>query len=540
MNYNIGIIVTTLQGGGAERCAADLSIVFGNQGYNVTIFTDLSHNIRYDFAGKLVDFSFSINNLGGKVSSKDVMMRKTEELRNLKERYHIDIAISFMQLANYINILSKGNEKVVLTTHSVNSEYAKYFKTVEWSEHTFKELYQFADLITFPSDYCRKDWIENYGDKNHLTSTIYNPVHAMPVQENRRKENIIIAIGRMQSVKRQWHIIRAFKMVKEKCPDSKLIILGDGPLRQKLEKLILELGLKNDVEMPGNVVNVQDYLEKAKIFTITSQLEAMPCSVLEALSAGVPVVACDCPGGIREELNISCKQRDITTPIRGECGVVVPNIKEFYTDQFTEEEEILAAEIAYLLQDDKLRNEMGRKALQRAECFSLERIGKEWVKKISEINLMQRVNMQEFAIEKQKSFRMIDIKENSNIKMYISYYQLLDQWMILREKNISVKHYFEERGIRKIILYGMGRMAHHLLEDLRDSNINIVCAIDRGAINMNGVFPVISGEKEIPEADCIIITPVYDVDEIRRKLERKTLVPIISLSEVVAQCGGLV
>lgn len=539
MNYNVGIIVTSLQGGGAERCAADLSIIFGKQGYNVIIFTDLSLNVIYDFSGTLVDFSFSLNNIDGIESSEDVMKRKIEELRDLKEQYHIVIAVSFMQLANYINILSKGNEKVVLTTHSVNSEYAKYFKAVEWSEHTFKELYQFADLITFPSDYCRTDWVEHYGDKNHITTTMYNPVHVMSVQEDRKKENVVIAVGRMQSVKRQWHIIRAFKLVRQKCPDSKLLILGDGPLRSRLEKLVSELGLADDVEMPGNVINVQDYLQKAKILTITSRLEAMPCSVLEAFSAGVPVVACDCPGGIREQLNILHEQQNITVPIRGDCGILVPNIKEFYTNQFTEEEKMLADEIVYLLQDDGLRCEMGKRARQRVECFLLEHIGEEWNKKISEIGLRQQWDIQGFNKEKQKSFSALEAKENSNIKMYISYYQLLEQWMLLREKKISVKHYFEKQGIRNIIIYGMGKMSHHLLEDLKGSDINIVCAIDKGAFHMNSEFPIISGETEIPEADCIIVTPVYDIDNIRRILERKTPVSVVSLSEVVAQCGHM-
>lgn len=537
MNYNIGIVVPSLQGGGAERCAADLSFVFSGWGDNVIIFTDLSRKITYDFAGALVDFSFSLNDLGGKISSKDAMEGKIKELRDLKEQCHIDIAISFMQSANYFNIMSKGNEKIILTTHSVNSEYAKYFKSsVGWSEHTFKELYQFADLITFPSEYCRKDWIEHYGDKNRITRTIYNPVHAMPVEEDNNKENIIIAVGRMHNIKRQWHIIRIFKMVKEECSDSKLIILGDGQLRPKLEKLIRELGLEDDVEMPGNVANVQDYFGMAKIFTITSRLEAMPCSVLESFSAGIPVVACDCPGGIREELNISYEQSDITAPIQGEGGILVPYIKEFYTNQFTEEERILADEIIHLLQDDKLRCEMGKKARQRAECFFIEHIGEVWIREISEINLKQRKATQEFELEKQKSISMLGTKDNNNIEMYRSYYRLLEKWMILREKKISIKQYFKERGVRNIIIYGMGKMTRHLLEDLKGSDINIVCAIDRGAFEINSDFIIISGEDEIPEADCIIITPVYDMEVIKRKLKRKTSVPIISLSEIVDKC----
>lgn len=536
MNYTIGIIVTSLQAGGAERSAADLSMFFGRQGHDVIIFTDLSRDILYDFKGKLVDFSYSLNNLDGKISSKDAMEKKIGELKVLKEQYQIDIAISFMQFANYLNIMSKEHEKVILTTHNVTSEYKKCCKTIDWSEHTFKNLYQFADLITFPSEYCKRDWIEHYGDKNHITRTIYNPVHSMVVKGSNKKENIIIAIGRMHSIKRQWHIIRVFKMVKKKCPDSKLIILGEGKLRNRLEKLVLEFGLAGDVEMPGSVANVQDYLGKAKVFTLTSHLEAMPCAVLEAFSAGVPVVACDCPGGIREELNILSYQKNITIPMQGEGGILVPNIKEFYTGHFTDEEKLMANEIIRLLRDDKLRCEMAKEACKRAEYFSLGRIGKAWMEEISELVAKQIKETLELDLEKRKSIKALETKK-INIEMYICYYQLLDKWMVLHENKRSAARYFEERGIRSIIIYGMGKMTHHLLEDIKGSGICIVCAIDRRAFNMVKDFPVITGEEDIPEADCIVITPVYDAEKIKEKLEGKTSISIVSLSEVIEQSG---
>ena len=114
--HNIGIIVNCLQGGGAERCAADLSVYFSDQGYNVIVFTDLSFSREYEYKGILVDFTYHLD-----ISEKsNPLEEKIDELRKLKEQNNIDISISFMQFANYINVLSKGREKVILTTHSVN------------------------------------------------------------------------------------------------------------------------------------------------------------------------------------------------------------------------------------------------------------------------------------------------------------------------------------------------------------------------------------------------------------------------------------
>lgn len=532
---NIALIIGTLQGGGAERCAADLSLIFTQRGLQVYIFTDLSIKVEYDYEGTLVDYSFALSSMG-KTQNADPLQDRVNELSDLKKKYHIDIAISFMQVANYFNILSKDEEKVILTTHSVNSEYAKYEKSVFWADETFRELYQYADFITFPSDFCRDDWLRHYGDKNRITRTVYNPVHMMQAKKNDHKENVVIAVGRMHSIKRQWHLIKAFSLVKKECPDSRLILLGEGELRPKLEMLVKKFGLTEDVEMPGNVKNVQDYLVRAKVFAMTSRYEAMPCSVLEALSAGVPVVSCDSPGGIREELGISYEQKDTSTPVIGECGIITPYITEKDAEDISWEEEVLAGEIVHLLRDDDLRNQMAAAAVKTVQRFAAGQIASLWVDDIFKSFQKRQTDQDEFEKIRRKSIESFQKPEMINIKMYVAYYRLLEKWMTLREKGGGTKQYFMSRGMKKIIIYGLGKMANHLLEDLKESDINIVCAIDRNAINKYGDFPVITAEERIPDADCIIITPVHETEAIKKNLTGRTLLPIISLSEVIDSC----
>lgn len=398
---NIALIINTLQGGGAERCAADLSLIFTQRGFQVFIFTDLTVKVEYEYAGTLADYSFALS-VADKAQNDNPLRHKVDELKELKKKYKIDIAISFMQYANYLNILSKDKEKVVLTTHSVNSEYAKLDKSVLWAEETFRDLYQYADLITFPSDFCRDDWLAHYGDKNNITRTIYNPVHVMQVKADDNKKNIVIAIGRMHSIKRQWHLIKAFALVKKKCQDSRLIILGDGELRPKLKSLIAQFHLENDVEMPGNVKNVQDYLARAKVFAMASRCEAMPCSVLEALSAGVPVVSCDSPGGIREELGIPYNQKDSASPVIGECGIITPYIRENSMIEISWEEEVLANEIVHLLKNEELRTEMAAAAVKMIQKFSVNIIGAVWVDDIFKNNLNREINQEEYEKIREK------------------------------------------------------------------------------------------------------------------------------------------
>lgn len=532
---NIALIINTLQGGGAERCAADLSVIFTKRGFEVFLFTDLAVKIEYEYAGTIVGYCFDLSETL-QMQNDNPLQNKVKKLKELKEQYRIDISISFMQYANYLNILSKGTEKIILTTHSVNSEYAKYENSVYWAKETFCDLYQYADFITFPSDFCREDWLKYYGDKNKITRTVYNPVHMMPVQANDKKKNIVIAIGRMHNIKRQWHIIKAFKLVKEKCPDSKLVILGDGELRPKLEAAVAQYGLVNDVEMPGNVRNVQDYLAQAKVFVMTSRCEAMPCAVLEALSAGVPVVSCDMPGGIREELGISSELPNATASLIGECGIITPYIKENYASDISKEEEVLANEIIRLLKEDELRRRMSQAAVKMAQKFSADAIGAVWVDGILKSSPRREINQEEYERVRDKNLANYHNPEISNSKMYVSYYRLLEKWMVLHERGGSTKQYFISHGVKNIIIYGLGKMAHHLLEDIKESGINTVCAIDMRAVNKYEDFPVITAEEAIPDADCIVITPVHEAGYIKQQLEKRTTLPAISLSEILDGC----
>ena len=531
---NICLIVSSLQGGGAERCAADLSIYFSKRGYRVYIITDILAGVKYEYGGELVNFVFSLAPSGN--SGENALKNKVNELKAIKEKLCIDISISFVQAANYMNLLSKNGEKIIVTTHSLTSEYVKYMDSIYWKEENFRNLYQYADLVTFPSEYCRRDWIKHYGDKNHITRTIYNPVHLMKKACDCDKENVVISIGRMHGVKRQWHLLRTFKLVKEKCPDSRLIILGNGDLRAKLEDLVQELELTDSVSMPGNVNNVQDYLGVAKVFTMTSRCEAMPCAVLEAMSAGVPVVACDIPGGIREELGIASATMNEEYPIRGKCGVLTPYIKESEEDTYRYEEQCLADEIVNLLENEEIRKQMGYNAKERADIFTLDKIGAVWVDDIFTNCSNREIDKESFRQIRDRNLEEYSKRLGANQEMHVSYHRLLEKWMVLREQGKNLPSVLENRNLKNIIIYGLGKMANHLLYDLKNSNINIVCAIDKAAINKYGDFPIISGGETIPEADCIIVTPVYEFDNIKGILEKKTSLPIISLRDIIDEC----
>ncbi len=108
-----------------------------------------------------------------------------------------------------------------------------------------------------------------------------------------------INVARQDENKNQAAIIRCFAQLHKGHPDTRLILLGDGPCHDKLCGLRDELGLKNVIELPGSKSNVADYYARADVYVQASHREAMPMSVLEAMAAGLPIISTDV-GGMRD------------------------------------------------------------------------------------------------------------------------------------------------------------------------------------------------------------------------------------------------
>lgn len=113
---------------------------------------------------------------------------------------------------------------------------------------------------------------------------------------------VLMGAGRLQRQKDFPTLIRAFAKVRE-VRDCRLMILGEGAGREKLEQLISELGLRDAVAMPGFQSNPYAYLARAAVFVLSSAWEGSPNVLTEAMALGVPVVATDCPSGPSEILD---------------------------------------------------------------------------------------------------------------------------------------------------------------------------------------------------------------------------------------------
>lgn len=162
----------------------------------------------------------------------------------------------------------------------------------------------------------------------------------------------VVAAGRLAPVKRYDLLIRAFAKVSAERPDWRLRIYGGGAQHAKLRALIDRLGLYNHIYLMGPANPLDPEWAKGSIAAVTSSMESFGMTIVEAMRCGLPVVSTDCPHGPAEIID------------NGVDGRLVP----------TGDVDSIAAALLGLINDDELRQRMGRAALEGSARFDPSRV----------------------------------------------------------------------------------------------------------------------------------------------------------------------
>ncbi|WP_313070487.1 glycoside hydrolase family 99-like domain-containing protein [Lacrimispora sp.] len=147
--------------------------------------------------------------------------------------------------------------------------------------------------------------------------------------------------------------------------------------------------------------------------------------------------------------------------------------------------------------------------------------------------------------EKQKLNMLVDNKESNSImtsdnlrlKKYSYLMRLFNKWLCIKENGDTLQTYFKENGYNRIAVYGLGMAGNHLITEMGKSNIDIIYGIDKQGDKFNFTFPVYTPDADMPEADIIVVSVIYDFDNIYINLKHKFSGPIVSLEEIV-DCVG--
>jgi len=194
---------------------------------------------------------------------------------------------------------------------------------------------------------------------NPRTEVIYNASNLRadaPAEPPATVAPLVLAVGRHVAQKGFDLLLHAWVAVQAQMPAARLRIVGEGPLRNLLQRLSQDLGVAGSVQWLPPTPQVQSHFRAAQIFVLPSRYEGMPLALLEAQALGVPAVAFDCPTGPAEVLS-------------AETGVLVP----------AGDTAALSAALLKLLADAPLRQRMAHAAIQRsAQCFSPQQHLQRW------------------------------------------------------------------------------------------------------------------------------------------------------------------
>jgi glycosyltransferase involved in cell wall biosynthesis len=307
---SIGLFLPSLHAGGAERMMMNLATSLAQRGADVRV-------VLAKAQGELIK-DLPLEN----VQMVDLHCRRVLTsvlpLAGYLRREKPTVMLSALDHANLAAIFAKKIARV--STRLVVSVHTTVTKATADSTPLRAKLipfamrwfYDYADAVIAVSEGAANDLLRSCRLSPDKVHVIYNPVitpHLFKKAEkpvlhrwfNDPAVPVILGIGRLTRAKDFSTLIRAFSFVRKKI-DARLLILGEGEERPKLESLCRTLNLKNDVELPGYVSNPYPYMKRAAVFVLSSRWEGLPSVLIEALALGTKVVATDCPSGPREIL----------------------------------------------------------------------------------------------------------------------------------------------------------------------------------------------------------------------------------------------
>ena len=267
--------------------------------------------------------------------------------------------------------LFKKRKKFLVTYHADPPLYTFFSKLMHWLRFPFIFLLlKFADrIIATTQTYARSSPIlKHFLKKVEIVPlTVDLPKVKVNLKKLKKKlkvkdEKVVLFVGRLYPYKGLEYLLKAFKFLKRE--RVKLVIAGDGILRNKLKRMVRELGLTSKVIFLGSVSEKRkvELYKLCDIFVLPSinRGEAFGISMLEAFNFGKPVISTSIEGSGVLELNL-----------HNRTGLVVK----------PKDEKQLYAALKKLLKESRLRKKFGRKAKQRAKEFTLEK----FVKRMEEI-----------------------------------------------------------------------------------------------------------------------------------------------------------
>lgn len=127
------------------------------------------------------------------------------------------------------------------------------------------------------------------------------------------------------------------------------------------------------------------------------------------------------------------------------------------------------------------------------------------------------------------------LQQKQRADRYLTIINTFNDWFITKQAEMTVEQYFTNNGIKRIAIYGMGLLGERLMDELYDSEVEVVYAIDKNAATLCSKVDIVTPDDILEEVDAVVVTAVHFFDEIKKTLAGKLNCPIISLDEVLEE-----
>jgi glycosyltransferase involved in cell wall biosynthesis len=278
-----------------------------------------------------------------------------------------DITISLLRREiNFINDIPDGSRKIgeihinranYRNFKSDNENCLKRLFAKYWSHSLLGHLRKLDSLVVL-TDKDREAWTE----LNNVV-TIPNPLPFTPTKSSLQTEKRVIAIARYSYEKGYDLLLRVWSIVEKKCTDWQLDIFAMGDPTPYV-KLMDELSIdKHRCHLNSSLVDVEREYQRSSILVQPSRTEGFGLVLVEAMACGLPVVAFDCENGPRSLIT------------DGEDGFLIP---AYDIGKFSER-------LMSLMNDEKLRKEMGERSLAKSQKYQISKIAQQWKQLFEEL-----------------------------------------------------------------------------------------------------------------------------------------------------------
>lgn len=348
------IINSLMPGGGAEQLLGDLLPALKKRGIEPRVVT----LYKYDdsqIEQKLLDERIYVDRINSLVRYNPFILFY---LQNAARKGNFNIIHSHLFPSQYYGSMLVPNSKTALITteHNILNKRRKnkLFRPLEY------KVYSKYDKILCISNavaYSLNVWIPGIGERieviyNGRDLTNFNSAVSLKRPEIGVSNAVplVIAVSSLSQQKDYNTLIKAIK----KLPGVHLLVVGQGPLKNSLMKLAVDLGVGERIHFLGHRNDVAQLIKTADVFTQSSHWEGFGLTVVEAMACGVPVIATNVPG-VNEVI------------VDGVSGILVP----------PKDENALAASISAVLSNEHLSNKLRMNGLERAKKFSIDTMADE-------------------------------------------------------------------------------------------------------------------------------------------------------------------